>query len=264
MANAWVLKPLPIASVASSSVSKGDASYVANDFSGVVWASSSATSTALLIDFGGDVAIDTLALFGVVAPANAQMTVQVATSDQGNGFGAGSYYDSPSQAVFAGTNRLSSGTGVALWSAPSDGRPAARYLRIVFALSPAGVIQISRAAAGVRMVLGRNFVFGAAMGVRDLGALDFSRRGVLLRSRGKKLRTMSVTFSNTYKDEVEAAVQPLVEQVGNTEPVVLITDPTADAMRERRCFFGPFVGDLQNTWRTAVAWEWKANVVSLF
>ena len=264
MANAWVLKPLPLSTVAASSTATGDPTYLGNDYAGVIWKSALLTSLTLLVDLGADTPVDTLFLFGVKAPTTGTVGVKGATSAQGSGFGAGAFTDGGSVSIFAGTNRLTSGAGVTLWSAPGGWPAAVRYLQLTLANSSASTFQVSRIAVGARIALSRNFVFGGAIGVRDLGSLDFSRRGVLMRARGAKLRTASLTFSNVLKSEVEAAVEPLIEQVGNTEPVAIITDPSADPMRERRCFFGQLVGDLGNTWRNAAAWEWKANVVSLF
>jgi hypothetical protein len=262
MANAWLLKPHPITSATASSVSIGAASNVALDYAGVVWASGSGTSHALLIDLGADRALDTVMLFGVVAPAGTTFIAQGATSAQGSGFASGGYPDTPSASIFAGSIRLTGGTGVTL--ATPTGWPPVRYVRFVFTLPTAGVVQASRAVIGSRILLERNFSFGAAFGVRDLGSFDFSRRGVPLRTRGAKLRTLGLSFSSIRKDEVEASTKPLLEQVGNTEMIALITDPAVDAQRENRCYFGPLVGDLSHTWRNAAAFEAKVNIVSIF
>ena len=46
--------------------------------------------------------------------------------------------------------------------------------------------------------------------------------------------------------------------------VALVTDPGADPQLQNRCYFGPLVGDLGQTWRNAAAWEAKTNMVSIF
>lgn len=262
MANAWILKPLPIVSATASSTGVGAPSNVALDYAGVVWASASVTTVALIIDLGADRAVDTVALFGVFAPAGTLIDVQGATTAQGSGFANGSYYSSAQVSIFAGTSRLTSGAGVTLTTMTAW--PAVRYLRLGIVAPVAGAVQISRAVAGTRIVLARNFGFGAAFGVRDLGSADFSRRGVLLRTRGAKLRTLAISFSNVRKDEVEATTKPLLEQLGNTEMVALIVDPAADAQRENRAYFGPLVGDLSHVWRNAAAFEAKINIASIY
>lgn len=265
MANAWIIQPLPFVSATASSTAVGDAANVATDYAGVVWQSNSATSSTLTLDMGADMAIDTIALFGIVGPpADAQLTVALATAAQG-GF-AGAFWQSPAQALYAGSQMPVSGKGAALWGAPSTGAPpaAARYVRLTFSSGAAAPVQVSRAVIGKRIQLERNFGFGGSFGVRDLGSLDFSARGVMLRRRGKKLRTAALTFSNVRKDEVEAYTKPLLEQIGNTETVALITDPAPDVQRQNRCYFGTLVGDLGQLSRNAAAWEAKINLVSIF
>lgn len=46
--------------------------------------------------------------------------------------------------------------------------------------------------------------------------------------------------------------------------VALVTDPAVHAQRQNRCYFGPLVGDLGQTWRNSAAWEAKVNLVSIF
>jgi len=264
MANAIILPPLPIAAAVASSTGVGAPGNVANDFAGVIWASANVASTTLTIDLGDDHMVDTLMLFGLFAPAGAQITVYAATSEQGPGFTPGTYYGSPAQPLFAGINRLTSGAGVSYWRAPADGRPAVRHIRIGFFLAAPGIIQIGRVAVGQQIALHRNFSFGASFGARDLGSLDYSARGVMLRRRGAKLRTASLTFSSIHPTEMGTAILPLLEWGGNTEPFALLTNPAPDAMIEQRFYFGTLVGDLGGVWRNAVGYEWKANLISRF
>ncbi len=110
------------------------------------------------------------------------------------------------------------------------------------------------------MVLGkayvpeRNFAFGAAFGLRDFAKVDFSARAALLRTkRPRKLRTVGISLPMAFRDETEASVLPLLEALGLDGPVALITDPAANAMRERRAYFGLLQGDLGSVWRNAKA-----------
>jgi hypothetical protein len=263
MTNAWILSPVAATAVGASTTSAGAPAYVLNDYAGLGWSSANAVSATITLDLGSDQVVDTVALFGVSAPADATLVVQCATSAQGSAFTAGTYTTSTAIPVYAGANRLPSGFGVSLWSSPA-GWPTARYIRLAIPMPSNGIIRIGRAVIGRRVVLARNFTFGGAFGTRDLGSLDFSARGVMLRRRGARLRTAAISFSNAHQDEIESAIQPLIAAGGNTEPLALITNPVADPMIERRSYFGTLVGDLGTTWRTAAAWEWKCNMVSLF
>lgn len=264
MANAWIIKPAAIAGVTSSVTAAGySASNIGLDYAGLVWRSNGNANPSLVVDLGADTQVDTIAMFGLSGfPTAQQMTIRVATAAQGSGFAVGAYTDFlPSGLVLAGSEMPVSGYGVGLYSTAAP--IVARY--ILFSLSALpGAIQISRAIIGRRIQLERNYSFGGSFGVRDLGSLDFSRRGVLLRTRGRKLRTLGLTFSNVNKDEVEASVKPLLEQIGNTETIALFTDPDPHAQRQNRGYFGPLVGDLANVQRTARSWEARVNMVSLF
>jgi hypothetical protein len=201
-----------------------------------------------------------------IALATAAQGSGFSGSNTGSGTGTGNYW-AVTQALLAGSATPVSGKGVMLWSAPaSAGPPAAvRYIKLSFAgLGSGAAIQISRIVAGARIALSRNFSYGGNLGVRDLGELTFSARGAMLRRRAAKLRTIALTFSNIRKDEVEALTKPLLEQIGNTETIALVTDPGTDAQRQNRCYFGPVVGDLGQVWRTSASWEAKINLVSLF
>jgi hypothetical protein len=267
--NAWMLKALIPAGVSATSTSVGDPAYVFNDYAGVVWQARVGDAPVLTIDLGADMPVDTIMLFGLraFAAATAKVQISLATAAQGSGFGTGQFWTSAQQSLVAGSVMPTSGKGVMLWVAPDVAAPPAsvRYVRLSFLdLGPAGTVQVARAVVGQRIQLSRNFGYGAAFGLRDLGSVDFSRRGVLLRTRGAKLRTLGLSFSNIAKDEVEATTRPLMEQLGNTETVALVTDPAADAQRQNRCYFGFLVGDLSHTWRNAAAFEAKINLVSIF
>lgn len=58
--------------------------------------------------------------------------------------------------------------------------------------------------------------------------------------------------------------QPLLERIGNTEMIALLTDPTADDQCQNRAYFGTLVGDIGHAWRKARLFEAKTNLVSIF
>lgn len=263
MANAWLLKPLPIAAASASSTASGyDPAYVGNDHLGVVWKSGAVAGPAIDIDAGADSAIDTALLLGLTgAGAPWELSVKAATAAQGAAFGAGSYAGT-AQDLLAGSEMPISGRGIGLW-APGDAPALSRYLRFTIAQGSTAPVTIGRIVTGKRIVLARNFSFGAAMGVRDLGKLDFSRRGALMRTRGAKLRTIGIKFASARREEVEQAILPLIEEIGNTEPVGLVIDPSPHAERQQRIYFGFLVGDLQAIWARSDGFEWAVNLVSI-
>lgn len=276
MTNAIVIEPKPFEIERADQLAAKPAANLRNDHRGVIWQSPAGPYTTLVVDLGSDQSVDTVMLFGLWGniPATASVIVAMATDAQGlaldgsnvdsGGSGPGSYYAKGGIEPFAGGEPISVENGVFLWQTPV-GWPPVRYVSLLFSgLTDGGYIRASRLVVGKAIELERNFSFGAGFGVKDLGSLEFSRRGVLLRNRGAKLRTTSLSFTSVRKDEVEQLTKPLLERIGNTECVALVTDPAPDAQRQNRCYFGPLVGDLSQTWRRAGAWETKINMVSIF
>ena len=259
MANAWIIPPA-VFTATSAQTAVGAPSNMGLDYAGIVWRSTVTAAPSVLFDLGADTVADTIALFGLAGVlGTAQFQVYGSTAAEGSAARARTTGALP---LLAGSEIPVSGQGVALAALPV-GWPAIRFIEIVFALTGSSV-QVSRAVIGKRIALERNFGFGATFGVRDLGSLDFSARGVLLRRRAKKLRTTALTFSSINKDEVENLTKPLLERIGNTEMIALITDPSPHAQRMNRAYFGPLVGDLSQAWRNSRAFEAKANLVSIF
>lgn len=280
MSNAFVVRPVAIAAapVLSGTTLLGDAINVANDYAGIVWRATHGSAVIVRYDLGADVDLDTIAIFGIAGTLLPTATVRMAlaTSAQGPGFngsnvatgtGTGNFWEPLApQGLYAGSTMPKTGGGKSLWTKPAGGPAAFRYVNVAFAgLGTGNHIQIARVAIGQRVQLARNFAFGGAFGVRDLGSFDFSPRGVLLRRRSKKLRTVNIAFPHSFRDEIEEQVQPMLELIGNTEPIALVTDPDAHAQRQNRMYFGPLIGELANTQAKAGGgWEWRCPMVSLF
>ena len=258
MANAWIIPPAGF-TASSPHTGVGAPGNVGLDYAGIVWRSTVTASPYLRLDLGADTAIDSVALFGL-AGSISTATFQVYGSTAAEGAAARARA-SGALTLLAGSEMLATGLGIGVSGLPAW--PAVRYVDIEFGLA-SSYIQVSRVVIGKRLQLERNFGFGGTFGIRDLGTLDLSPRGVILRRRAKKLRTVALTFSNINKDEAEAQIGPLLERIGNTEMIALVTDPAADAQRQRRCYFGPLVGDLSYTRRNARSYEHKANLLSIF
>lgn len=271
MARALMFRPLPWASITPSNTASG---FSAADLSpwpiprmGRVWRSSTGAATrSILIDLGSDQPVDTIALFGIgnanAAPSLAwTWSVDLATSAQGaftGGFWAGG-----GDVLLAGSVLPVSGRGKALWLAPEGAPAAVRYLRLNFSGLSSAALQIALVAIGQRFQPERNFAYGAAFGVRDLGALDYSPRGVVLRRPGAKLRGMGLTFSALRREEVEDSLQRLLERVGNTDPIVLVTDPDPHAQRQNRMGIGHLTGNLGSIHRVPGAFQAEINFVAV-
>jgi len=262
MANALIVRPLPFAGISASDSASGFvAANMANDHMGVVWRSNTgATARSITIDLGSDQPIDFVALLGCTgATADWTLTVEAATAAQGTGFPGGSF-NSGVLPFLAGAAFWASGRGIGWW----HGAPVtARHVRLTIGGLDGDAATVARVVLGKDLGLERNFSFGAAFGMLDLGSADFSARAVLIRRRAPRLPVLAISYANAHKDEVERAISPLLDKVGKTDPVFICTDPEPDELRQRRCYFGTLTGDLGTTWRTARGFEWRVNLTSM-
>lgn len=99
--------------------------------------------------------------------------------------------------------------------------------------------------------------------MRPLGNVDFNPRGILLRRKGPKKRGLGLTFRHAYRDEVERTIQPLLEQVGNDEPVAMVIDPAPSDDRQGRIYYGFLTGNLGTVWARPGGFEAPFTLVAM-
>jgi hypothetical protein len=272
MSNAFLMRPLQWAAISTDTVAAG---FTAANLApwpiprmGRVWRSTaSGPFDHIYIDLGAVQPIDTIALFGIgsgnAAPsASWNWRVDLSNSPILSGFPPEAYIGSTAP-LLAGSVLPASNRGKALWLAPSGAPASARYIRIALDTGSAVPLQIALVAVGQRFQPARNFNYGAAFGVRDLGQIDYSPRGVVLRRPGAKLRGMGLTFAALRREEVEDSLQRLFERVGNTDPVVLVTDPDAHPHRQNRMGIGHLTGNLGTIHRVPNAFQAELNFVAV-
>lgn len=268
MGKAILLEPLEMAAIAASNTASGfAAANLAIDRMGLVWRSDTGSATRnITVDMGADVPVDTIALFGIGAatatPSGSwQWSIDLATAAQG-AFG-GAFWAGSSETLLAGTTLPESGRGKALWLAPGGAPAAARHVRINFSALGTSAIQAARLCIGVRFQPERNFTYGAALGVRPLGNVEFNQRGVLRRRRGVKLRAVGLQFTALKRDELEGTVQRMFERIGNDNPLVLVSDPDVDVQRQNRIYFGFLTGDIGSVFARAGGFRADINLVAM-
>lgn len=79
---------------------------------------------------------------------------------------------------------------------------------------------------------------GWSMGVDDLGELDVSRYGVADETPGRIFRTLDFRLGWLSESDFETKMRPLVETLGRRRPALWCFDPTANAYRQARTYFG--------------------------
>lgn len=265
MANGIIFRVLPISSVTASTTAFGyHPENVTEDYMGTVWRSATGSATqTLTIDLGEDTAFDTITLHGLAgATTDWQWQIELATEAQGAFTGA--HFDGVTADLLAGANFPVHGRGRALWMASDETSPpaSARYIRITFSAIDSGAVQVSRVCIGQDVGITRNFALGAAFGVRSFGQVDYSSRGTLLRRKAGKKRGLGVSLDHESRAVVEASIQPLLEQCGNDEPVVIVFDPEPDAERQNRIYFGLLTGDLGTVWAKVGGFTTQFNLVA--
>lgn len=261
MPNGWAMRPMVPAALEVTSEAAGySRDYMLNDHMGVVWKTATGSAShAIKADLGSAQVVDAALFFGCTgAQAGWTLSVNAANSSDM----VTDAWSGGTVSFLAGSEFPTHGRGVGYWEAATT-PPARRYWRFEVLGLASAALTVARLAIGTRLTLERNFVFGGAWGVRDLGRTDFSPQGVLLRRQAAKLRTLGLSFPHVRKDEAEGKVQPLIELRGSQHPIVLVTDPAANAMRQRRCWFGVLASELGTIWRAPNAWEWRNNLVDL-
>lgn len=260
MANALLIEPHDITTVTASATDAGySGSNMGTDYMGLVWQGTN-TSFTLDFDLGSDKAIDTVVALGVSGISSAaNWIVKVATAAQGSSFAA-TVYDSGTVQMQAGSVLTAGGLYKAFHNFAAV---TGRYVRLSLFPDGNSTVRIARVVIGDAIQLAQNFRFGAAFGVRSLGSVDFSVRGVLLRRTGTKLRSLSIGFANATRAEVETSIQPLIERRGNDKPICIVTEPDADAQRINRIYFGFLTGGLGAVWARLGGFESDFNMVCI-
>lgn len=271
MASAFLMRPLPWTAITPSNTASGFSGANLAPWPvprmGRVWRSDAGGATrSIVIDLGSDQPVDTIALFGLgnangAPSAGWNWSVDLATAAQG-AF-SGSFWAGTSATLLAGSVLPVSGRGKALWMAPAGAPAAARHVRLNFSALASAALQIALVAVGQRFQPARNYSYGAAFGVRDLGQIDYSPRGVVLRRPGIKLRGMGLTFSALRREELEDSLQRLFERVGNTDPVVLVSEPDPHPQRQNRMGIGHLTGNLGSVHRVPNAFQAEVNFVAV-
>jgi hypothetical protein len=257
MGNAIIVEPYDIPIVSAEGSAAGTSpGNLNNDWMGVVHRGTATTTGSIIFgDLGVARPVDTVALLSASTAVSNIATVAAGTSN-----GSFDILNTGAQAFPAGSAVPTSGRQNSLTLLGSA--TTARWWTVQMGTLAGAPFEAGRWVIGEKYQPARNFSFGAAFGVIDRGGGDFSQQGVWLPKSGAKQRTLGVSFSATTRQEAETILGPLLERVGNSKHVLLVTDPDANAQRQRRMYFGPFIGNLEMLWRVADGWEWRANMVS--
>lgn len=263
MANGIILEPIAISSVTASNTATGySASNVTSDFMGLVWKTDTGSATrTLTLDLGSDVDFNTIVLLGLNGALAAwDWSVEIA-ADGDASFASG--WTGSDEDLLAGATMPVSGKGKAIWQAPGGAPTAGRYIRITFKNLSSAAVECARVIVAQKFQPERNFRFGAALGIRSTGGVEFSRRGLPLIERGVQLRGIGISYDASTEAEIETNILPLLERVGNEYPICIVRDPDANAQRQNRIYFGYLTGDLGAIWSRHNGFTTSFNLVAV-
>lgn len=248
MSHGIIVKPLSFSTVTAEGSAAGtDPTYLGNDYIGVVHTGTGNPTGHVVASFGSSSEWDTVAFLSMNGLDGATQTITAGA------FSSGSVQLNASHDT--GKTRKNSFYRAAAVQTSTSVRADFAGLGAPFSAG--------RLVVGKALQFTRNFSFGMAPGVQDQGNVEFSKDGVLLRRYGRKLRRLDIQWSALTREEAEAQVLPLLELVGNTDPVLIVTDPDASDYLNSRMFFGWFVGNLQMPQQAYDVWQWRTTLLSV-
>lgn len=264
MGKAFLVRPLSFTVSEVSGTAAGTAAAdLADDNIGLVWRASGTVGVYAIIDLGATAPSIDFYSFLSMLPASA-VTIRARAYDSlANAQAAGATglsYDSTALAANAGANVPFTGRQNS-WGEIAGGH-SARFWRFDFGGLTAA-FEAARLVVGERLQFSRNFSFGRNKGIGDTGSVDWTPTGAMLRRLGAIFRTIDLRFESLSSAEVEDELEPILEIVGNTRPVLVVTDPDAHANRARRMWFGPITSPLSTSIRAYDLNVWPATVRSL-
>lgn len=209
---------------------------------GVVYKSSGATSVNLKGHFGSsgtvEPEIDFVALLGTNAQAGTTARFKLGSSTGNAASGAG--YDSGAQTIRSPAPVAERPDGLShwFWEVPSIGPSAnTRFWQIDIG-GHSGDFQASMLIIGKKVQSSKFYNPDYQFGTQDLGKADVGQWGVVEDSGGKILRTIDFTLGWEDEAQFEASFRPMMERVGQRQPVYCCFDPAATAYRQARTYFG--------------------------
>ncbi|GAK33243.1 hypothetical protein JCM17846_18600 [Iodidimonas nitroreducens] len=257
MAHAFLVEPYPIvAAFADGSAAGTEPQAINDDMIGVVHRGVTAPLGWVEVDLGDVRSVDFASFLSTEGQAASQR-VRGASSRAGLTVSPG--FDSGLVNFSAG--RSGAFGAVHSWWRADDTQPY-RWWRFDFS----GLSQpfaAGRLVIGRRLAFKRNFNFGMAPGIRDLGRASITTFGTLDRRIGARLRTLEIAWSNISQMDVQESLMPVLERLGQTGSVLVVTDPLEDQNLARRMFWGFLDEDIEIPQRHYDRWEWRTRLLSM-
>lgn len=212
---------------------------------GLTWRSNGSGSLTLSGDFGRESPIDFLSIMAASAQATTKIRLRLGDS-AAQAASASPAYDSGTIdfiSPFDGnTDNFiveAQGDAYALFHShlelPTE--QVRRYWRIDIT-GHTGDFEAAHLVLGKKITPARFYDQDFEQGLKDLGALEISRFGVVNEQAGLIFRTLKLKFGWISEDEYESMFRPLVEALGTRGVAFWCLDPAPTLYRQARTYFG--------------------------
>lgn len=236
-----IMRPYAFSSLSSDNARAGYGAVNAGRFkaAGVVYRSDGSTNVNLKGHFGaGGLPIDFVALLSCNATSSTTARFKLGSSAANAASGVS--YDSGAQVIRSPAPAVERADGLShwFWELPSAvSGSGANYCQLDIG-SHTGDFEASMLVVGKKVQADRSYNLDYGFGADDLGGADLSNWGVVEDTGGVVRRSLDFALAWESEAKFETEFRPLIETVGQREPVYVCLDPQATSYRQARTYFG--------------------------
>lgn len=233
----FVVVPTPLGTLTTSSAHAANPVTHLNEFDsiGMTWKATSDDAQFVRGDFGSAKPVDFLSVVAAsVNPAASVMRLRLGAS-QAAVDGAASY-DSGLVLMVQPAITRADGLYVAHLELPAI--QTYRWWRLDFAGLLGVQLEASAIVLGQKLVPATWYSAGYEYGVEDMGEIDIGRYGIPEETPGRIMRTLAFQLGWLSETDFETKFRPLAETLGKRRVAFWCFDPTANAYRQNRTYFG--------------------------
>lgn len=230
--------PLDLGTIVSGNVRSGYSVLHLNRHKaiGLVWRTEGASNVWARGWLSADQSIDVCAIVAANALPGTQIRLRLGAS-QGDVDGGSAPYDSG--AVDFISPVIARDDGLYHSHLELSAPQTARWWRIDIT-GHTGDFQASNLVLGLKSETDRFYNYDFAMGVEDLGSIDFGRYGVLDEQEGAIFRTIDFTLGWETEATFQSKIRPMLEKLGKRGVVWFCFDPEPGIYRQAKTYMGWF------------------------
>ena len=108
----------------------------------------------------------------------------------------------------------------------------------LFQVTNSGPFEAAKLIIGKKVTPATFYTPGWGQGVEDMGDVDVGRYGIADETPGRILRSLQMRLGWLSESDFETKFRALVEKLGKRRPALWCLDPTANAYRQARTYYG--------------------------